>query len=151
MASYHARRSSRHFSSHSGPVPGLTKNSSFHLLEFARAEGEVARVDLVAEGFADLRDAEGELLLRDVEDVLELDEQGLRGLGAEVSDGVFAFHGADIGFQHEVEDFWLGELRAVLGVEFGRVGYWSLVIIVGDYLVIFVPSSVVELTRNLIG
>lgn len=32
----------------------------FHLFEFSGAEGEVARVDFVAEGFADLGDAEGE-------------------------------------------------------------------------------------------
>ena len=57
-----------------------------HLLELARAEGEVARVDLVAEGLADLGDAEGHLdaLAGLVADVFELHEDALCGLGSQV-------------------------------------------------------------------
>ena len=54
-----------------------------HLLELARAEDEVARRDLVAERLADLRDPERRLLARELEHVLEVDEDALRGLGAQ--------------------------------------------------------------------
>ncbi len=52
-----------------------------HLLELERAEDEVARRDLVAERLADLRDPERWLAARDLGDVLEVDEDALRGLG----------------------------------------------------------------------
>src|SRR5437899_2569070 len=56
-----------------------------HLLELAQPEEEVAGRDLVAEGLAaDLRDAERRLAARELRDVLEVDEDPLRGLGAEV-------------------------------------------------------------------
>ena len=40
---------------------GLAEELAFHLLKFPGAEGEVAGGDLVAEGFAHLAHAEGEL------------------------------------------------------------------------------------------
>ncbi len=104
-----------------GAGAGLDEELDFHLLEFARAEGEVARVDFVAEGLADLRDAEGKFFLRDIEHVLELDEHGLRGFGAEVGDGGVVFDRADVGLEHKVEGARLGKLRAVLGVEGGGI------------------------------
>ena len=42
---------------------GGAEELEFHLLEFAGAEDEVAGRDLVAEGLADLADAEGRLLV----------------------------------------------------------------------------------------
>ena len=56
-----------------------------HLLEFAGAEDEVARRDLVAERFADLGDAERQLHAAGVDDVLEIDEHALRRLRTKIS------------------------------------------------------------------
>ena len=55
-----------------------------HLLELERAEDEVPGRDLVAERLADLRDAERRLAARDLGDVLEVDEDALRGLRPQV-------------------------------------------------------------------
>src|SRR5436190_2292273 len=55
-----------------------------HLLELAGAEDEVAGDDLVAERLADLRDSERRLDARELEHVLEVDEDPLRRLGAQV-------------------------------------------------------------------
>ena len=81
-----------------------------HLLELERAEDEVARRDLVAERLADLRDAERRLAPRDLGDVLEVDEDALRGLRAQV--GVLAglLERADPRREHEVELARLGEV-----------------------------------------
>ena len=71
------------------PAPdpaGLAEEFQLHLLELARAEREVAGRDLVAEGFADLRDARmGSLLARRAQNVVEVDEDALRRLGTEVN------------------------------------------------------------------
>src|SRR5262245_57128871 len=56
---------------------GMTEELDLHLLELARAEGEVARGDLVAEALAHLRDAERHPDARAVYDVLEVDEDPL--------------------------------------------------------------------------
>jgi hypothetical protein len=64
----------------------MAEELDLHLLELARAEGEVARVDLVAESLTDLGDAERDLHARRVHHVLEVDEDALGGLGAEVGD-----------------------------------------------------------------
>ena len=64
----------------------MAEELDLHLLELARAEGVVARVDLVAKRLADLGDAERQLEPRAVEDVLEVDEDALGGFGAEVGD-----------------------------------------------------------------
>ena len=69
-----------------GVGAGLDEELQFHLLELAAAEGEIARVDLVAERFADLGDAERDLLARDAEDVVELREDALRGFGPQIGD-----------------------------------------------------------------
>src|SRR5256885_8176425 len=50
----------------------------------SRAEDEVARRDLVAKRFADLRDAERQLAARRLQHVVEIDEDALRRLGAEI-------------------------------------------------------------------
>src|SRR5262245_55159391 len=44
----------------------------FHLLELSRAEGEVARRDLVAEALADLSDSEGDFDADGVDNVFEV-------------------------------------------------------------------------------
>ena len=62
----------------------MAKELDFHLLELARAEGVVARVDLVSERFADLGDTERYLLAGYRCNVLELGEYALRGFGPEI-------------------------------------------------------------------
>src|SRR3954454_767770 len=97
------------------PVGGLGRRDEelhLHLLELERPEDEIARRDLVAKGLADLRDSEGRLLAGEAEDVLEVDEDALRGLGPEVRPVRFVLHRADEGLEHQVEPARLGELAA---------------------------------------
>ena len=82
---------------------GRHEELHLHLLELARAEDEVPRRDLVAEGLADLRDPERRLLARELQDVLEVDEDALRGLGAQVGGGAGLLDGSDGGLEHQVE------------------------------------------------
>ena len=60
---------------------GFDKEFQLHDFELAGAEGGVARGDFVAEGLADLGDAEGELAAGAVEDVFEVDVDALGGFG----------------------------------------------------------------------
>ena len=80
-----------------------------HLLELTGAEHEVAGRDLVAERLADLGDAEGRLLPRGLEHVLEVEEHALRRLGPQVHLVPGALHRAGVGLEHEVELPSLGE------------------------------------------
>jgi hypothetical protein len=73
------------------------------LLELARAEREVARVDLVAKRLADLRDAERDLLARALAHALRVEEDRLTRLGAQERHGRRVLLRADEGLQHQVE------------------------------------------------
>ena len=86
-----------------------------HLLELAVAEDEVPWRDLVAEGAADLGDAERQLPPGCRENVLEIHEHALRGLGTQVHHGCFVLDGADEGLEHEVKHAGLGQLAAAFG------------------------------------
>ncbi len=68
-------------------VVGRHEELELHLLELTGAKDEVAGCDLVAEGLADLGDAERRLLARGLQDVGEVDEHALRRLGAQVGHG----------------------------------------------------------------
>ena len=94
----------------------LDEKFQFHLLELARAEGVIARSDLVAKRLADLRDAKRHLLPRGFEHVLELRENGLRGFRAEIGNCRVILHRADVGLEHQVE----GARRGLLAVAFGN-------------------------------
>ena len=96
---------------------GLDEELELHLLELAAAEGEILRRDLVAEGLADLADAEGHLHAAGVEDVLELREDGLRGFRAQVGHVVLGRGGAEVGLEHEIEGTGLAEHAAGLRME----------------------------------
>src|ERR1043166_1331782 len=96
---------------------GLDEEFQFHLLELARAECEVAWIDLVAEGLADLADAERDLLTRNIKHVLELHEDGLGSFRAQVGHILRALDWPDVGLEHEVELARLGQEAAVLRVE----------------------------------
>ena len=134
-------------------VVGVAEVFDLHLLELARAEGEIARVDLVAEGLAALRDAEGQLHAVGIEHVLVLHEDRLRGLRAEVGDLVAGR--AEVRLEHQVELAGLGQQAAVLGVEGGAAGdflaavFGQLELLRGDLLVRHVVG--VEFPRRLVG
>ena len=82
---------------------GLAEELALHLLELAGTEGEVARGDLVAEGLADLADAEGQLAAGGALDVGEVHEDALRGLGAQIAGRGGILGDADGGLEHQVE------------------------------------------------
>ena len=74
-----------------------------HLLELAGTEDEVARGDLVAEALAHVRNAERRLGARGGHDVLEVHEDALRGLRAQIVQAVLILHRAQMRAQHHVE------------------------------------------------
>src|SRR6266513_954909 len=67
------------------PLLCPAKIFEFHLLELARTKSEIARINFVPKRFADLSDAEWQLLARNLEDIFELHENGLRRFWTEVS------------------------------------------------------------------
>src|ERR1700679_3722762 len=82
---------------------GTTEVLDLHLLEFARAKGEVARIDLVPKALANLSDSKRKLDAPRVDDVLEIGENPLRRLGAEIGDVRFAFESPDERLEHQVK------------------------------------------------
>src|SRR5260370_25695536 len=86
-----------------GRFVGMAKELDLHLLKLPAAEGVITRIDLVAESFADLGHAERQLKARAVEDVVEVDEDTLRSLGAEIGFVFFIVNRADIGLKHQVK------------------------------------------------
>ena len=84
-------------------LAGLAEEFKLHLLELARAEREVAGRDLVAEGFADLRDTHGQLAARRAQDVVEVDEDALCGLGAKINFGGRVLGHALERLEHQIE------------------------------------------------
>ena len=104
------------------PLLGLGRRDEvlhLHLLELERPEDEVAGRDLVAERLADLRDPEGRLAARDLRDVLEVDEDALRGLRSEVRVLPRLLDRTDPRLEHEVEH--PGSVRSQSGVSPGRL------------------------------
>src|SRR5581483_7445338 len=99
-----------------GRLLGLAEELDLHLLELARAEGEVARRDLVAEALADLRNPERDANARAVGDVLEVDEDPLRRLGPQERRPLLAAQGADVGLEHQVELARLGQRADLLRI-----------------------------------
>ena len=89
---------------------GRHEELHLHLLELERAEDEVPRRDLVAEGLADLRDPERRLAARELGDVLEVDEDALRGLRSQVDVDARLLDGTDPRPEHEVELPRLGQV-----------------------------------------
>src|ERR1700733_6038977 len=81
----------------------LDEELHLHLLEFAGAEDEVARRDLVAEALADLADAERRLAARRRPPVGEVDENALRGFGTQIVQPLLGFNRTEIRLEHHVE------------------------------------------------
>ena len=94
---------------------GLDEELELHLLELARTEDVVAGGDLVAEGLADLADAEGRGLAAGDHHVGELREDGLGRLGTEIGHVGGVVDGADDGLEHQVEGARLGHHAATGG------------------------------------
>ena len=91
---------------------GLAEELQLHLLKLPGAEGEVAGGDLVAETFAHLGNAEGQLLPGGALDAGEVDKNALGGFGAEI-DLVFLVLGNALeGLKHQVELTDVGEILA---------------------------------------
>src|SRR5260370_17128134 len=100
----------------------LDEELHLHLLEFAGAEDEVARRDLVPERLADLADAERDLLPRGLLDVLVVDEDALRRLWAQVRQTGLILGRAEVGTEQTVEHPLLGERPPGSAVRAGQVG-----------------------------
>jgi hypothetical protein len=95
------------------PLRGLGRGHEelhLHLLELAGAKDEVAGRDLVAKRLADLGDPEGWLAARELQHVLEVDEDPLRGLRPQVGDRGVVPDRADVGLEHEVELAGVGQI-----------------------------------------
>ena len=107
---YQRSRSASQCSNHCLGFGRRDEELHLHLLELARAEDEVSGRDLVAEGLADLRDPERRALARELEHVLEVDEDPLRGLRAQVRGRAGRLDRPDGRFEHEVEVARLGEV-----------------------------------------
>src|SRR5260370_24462626 len=88
------------------PLLCPAKIFQLHLLELARPEGKIARIDFVTKGFANLRDAKRQFLARDFENIFKLNEDGLRRLGPKISERRFILSRADEGFEHQIEGAW---------------------------------------------
>ena len=84
-------------------LPRHDEELYLHLFQLTDAEDEIARRNLVAERFADLGDAERELPVRRIEDVLEVDEHPLCRLRAKIGERLGIRDWADLRFEHQVE------------------------------------------------
>ena len=113
---------------------GLDKKLHLHLLEFARAENEVAGRYLVAKCLPDLRDSERHLLPRRLLNVQKVDVDALRGLGAEIHHRCRVLNRSHERLEHQVEQTRLAERSfhpARRALRIGRSGYSLYTWIVG--------------------
>jgi hypothetical protein len=101
---------------------GLDEKLQLHLLEFAGAEGVIARRNLVAKGFADLSNAERCFLPRTVEHVLELRENRLRGFRTEINLVFIRLHRPGPAFEHEIERTRRGQLPTAVRARCNQAG-----------------------------
>src|SRR3569832_909937 len=92
----------------------MAEELHLHLLELARAEGEVARRDLVAKALARLGDPEGDLHPAAVHDVLEVDEHALCRFGTQERRPFFSRERPDGRLEHQVEFPRLGQAALVV-------------------------------------
>ncbi len=95
----------------------LDEKLELHLLELARAEGEIAWGDFIAKRLADLANAEGHFLARGIDDVLELREDRLSRFRAEIRLVRLRRGRADVSGEHQIERLRFGELSAIFGIE----------------------------------
>ncbi len=96
-------------------VAGPDEEFHFHLFEFERPVSERFGGDFVAEGLADLGDAEGEFAPHGLLDVFEVGEHALGGFGPQVGFVAAGAEGTDVGAEHEVEFACFGQFAAAFG------------------------------------
>ena len=89
---------------------GMAEKFHLHLLELARTEGEVSRVNFIPESLSDLRDAERYLHARRADDIIEVRENSLARFRTKIGRGGTVLHRADIRLEHQIEMTDLGEL-----------------------------------------
>ena len=97
-------------------LAGTYKELHLHLLEFAHTEDELASDNLVAEGLAYLRDAEGYAHTAGLLDVEVVDKDTLSCLGTQVYGHGAVGGAAHFGAEHQVE---LTHVGPVLGAGYG--------------------------------
>src|SRR5215213_390681 len=104
-----------------------------HLLKLTCPENEIAGRDLVAERLADLRDPERRLSAGELQDVLEVDEDALGGLRAQVDGRALLLHRPDGRLEHQIEVARLGQVAvgALAGVLRGLLTALELVEVIG--------------------
>src|SRR5262249_61639038 len=85
------------------PLLWPAKIFQLHLLKLPRPESEIARIDFVAKGFPDLRDAERQFLAGHLENVLELNKNRLSRFRPQICNRVFIGRRADMRLEHEIE------------------------------------------------
>ena len=95
--------------------PRFAEEFQLHLLKLAGAEGEVARGDLVTEGFADLADAEGQLPAGRPLDIVEVNENALGRLRAQIDGVLRVLRDALEGLEHQVELADVGKIMLAAG------------------------------------
>ncbi|MBG9885300.1 hypothetical protein ABE10_01595, partial [Bacillus toyonensis] len=105
---------------------GRGEELDLHLLELAGAEDEIARGDLVAEGLADLADAERRLLAARREHVGEVHEDALGGLRSHVVQAGLVVDHAEIRLDQAGERLGLGVLPLGAAVRARDLGETSL-------------------------
>ena len=94
---------------------GFAEKFQLHLLEFAHTEDEVAGRDLVAEGLADLTDAERQLAPGGALHIHKVGKDALRGFGTQIH-RVFRILGNTLeGFEHQVKLPDVGEVVLAAG------------------------------------
>ncbi len=101
----------------------LDEEFHLHLLEFARAEDEVAGGDLVAERLPDLTDAERRLLARRTRHIVVVDEDALGRLRTQVVQPRFVLHRPEERLEQPAEFLRLRPLATGAAVPADDVGH----------------------------
>ena len=107
---YHSIRAFSQCSCHCSASAGGTKNSISICSNSSVRKMKLPGRDLVAERLADLGDPERRLAARELEHVLEVEEDALGRLGPEEDGRAGLLHGADRRLEHQVELARLGEV-----------------------------------------
>ena len=131
------------------------KEFDLHLFEFARAESEISRRDLIAERFADLRDTERKLQPHGLQHIVEVDENALRGFRSQIRHRRIVFHRTHESLEHQVKLPRLGQLTLaasrtespLLATVFARFATGNIEFIALGRLAEMNPSIVLELVR----
>ena len=102
---------------------GLAEELQLHLLKFPGPEGEVAGGNLVAEGFAHLAHAEGQLAAGGTDNVLEINKNALGCLRTQIH-GVLSVLGDTLeGLEHQIKLTDIGKIMLAAGGAGNIVGF----------------------------